>query len=304
VLKGERPIATGSWGNCRRTSLQQLIVEVWETIRAGGVVLLGEVHDNPEHHAARADILWPRLQPMLVTRDLRPAAVFEHIRVDQQGQIETFYERAAGARRPWGAPDLLRLLGWKDSGWPPADTFYPLFDAALWARMPVLPGNTVRERMRAIVRDPSAADATETARLDLAGKLPEPLLAELKTELAGAHCGVLPEQAVRPMAMAQRYTDAYLAEKLVAAADAWGGAFLLAGNGHVRSDRGVPWYVRQLSPGKKVASVLLLEVEPGAGEAASYLPRAPDGSAAADYILFTPRHPRPDPCGKMPKRRR
>ena len=45
--------------------------------------------------------------------------------------------------------------------------------------------------------------------------------------------------------------------------------------------------------------VLLLEVEEGKVDAAAYLPRAPDGTSAAGYVLFTPRHARPDPCEKM-----
>ena len=47
VHKSDGPIAIIDV-NCTRSPLQQLIVEVWQMIRAGGVVLLGEVHDNPE----------------------------------------------------------------------------------------------------------------------------------------------------------------------------------------------------------------------------------------------------------------
>ena len=70
----------------------------------------------------------------------------------------------------------------------------------------------------------------------------------LASELAGSHCGALPAYRFPTMSLAQRYTDAHLAEALVKAAEKHGGAFLLAGNGHVRTDRGVPWYLRQLAP--------------------------------------------------------
>src|SRR4029079_13404748 len=73
VLKGEAPIAIEP-GACQRSPLQQLIVEVWQVIGDGGVVLLGEVHDNPQHHLVREDILWPRWDAAAVpVRDLRPA---------------------------------------------------------------------------------------------------------------------------------------------------------------------------------------------------------------------------------------
>lgn len=298
VHKGDGPIAISD-GTCARSPLQQLIVEVWQTIRVGGVVLLGEVHDNPEHHAVRGDILWPRLEPHLDTRDLQPAALFEHIRTSQQSQIDHFYAEAAGSRRLWEANDLLRELKWDSTGWPPGEIFQPLFQAALWAKLPVLPATPVRERMRTLVRDKSQATGNETALLGLVEKMPSPLLDALAAELEGSHCGMIPASAVAPMSLAQRYIDAHMAEALAGAAAKHGGAFLLTGNGHVRTDRAVPWYVRQLAPARKVLAVVVAEVEDGKTDPASYMPRAPDGSPAADYVLFTPRHDRPDPCEKM-----
>ncbi len=298
AFKGGRPIVVVS-DACSRTPLQQMIVEIWDTIRGGGIVLLGEVHDNPEHHAVRGDILWPRLDKMVPTKGLRPAAVFEHIRTGQQAQLDSFHRNAARSRRLWRAPDLLRELDWKASGWPAAEMFYPLFDVALRAKLPIYPGNAVRERMRLLVRGQDQPNEEETTRLKLAQALPQPLLDELASELAGSHCGALPPTAVPTMSLAQRYTDAHMAEALVKAADKHGGAFLLAGNGHVRTDRGVPWYLRHLAPQRKVVAVMLLEVEEGKNEASAYLTRAPDGVVAADYVMFTPRHERPDPCEKM-----
>lgn len=298
VFKGGWPISVER-GACTRSPLQQLIVEVWDIIREGGVVLLGEVHDNPEHHAVRGDILWPRLEPALITENARPAAVFEHIRANQQQQLDAFYRDAKRGRRAWGAPALLKELRWRDTGWPQAETFYPLFAAALLAKLPIYPGNAVRERMRALVRDPLNADAAEEARLNLARAMPRPLVEALAAELAGSHCGILPAGAFEPMSLAQRYTDAHLADMLVKAADKHGGAFLLAGNGHVRVDRGVPWYVRQLAPNRKVASVTLREVEAGKTKAADYFQSGTSEGVATDYILFTPRHLRPDPCQNM-----
>ena len=299
VFKGEQPIAIGD-DTCTRSPLQQLVVEVWNTIRKGGIVLLGEVHDNPEHHAVRGDIVWPRLEPLVVTQGLRPAALFEHIRTSQQPQLDAFRSKAARSRRSWGANDLLRMLDWEASGWPSGTIFRPLFQAALSAKLPILPANTVRERMRALVRgDRSGATTDELARLEIAERMPAALLEALAAELADSHCGMVPASAFGGMSLAQRYTDAHMAGSLVGAAERHGGAFLLAGNGHVRTDRGVPWYVRQMAPGRKVLAVMLMEVEDGKVDPAVYLPRAPDGSPAADYVLFTPRHDRPDPCEKM-----
>lgn len=298
VLKGDQPITVAN-DACTRSPLQQMIVEVWDIIRGGGIVLLGEVHDNPEHHAVRGDILWPRLDKVVPTHGLRPAAVFEHIRTSQQAELDSFYRHAARSRRVWRAPDLLRALDWKNTGWPAAEIFYPLFDSALQARQPIYPGNAVRERMRLLVRGQDQPTDEETARLKLAQALPQALLDTLASELEGSHCGALPATAIPTMSLAQRYTDAHLTEALVQAAEKHGGAFLLAGNGHVRTDRGVPWYLRRLVPQRKVIAVMFLEVEQEKNDAAAYLTRAPDGTVAADYVMFTPRHERPDPCEKM-----
>lgn len=299
VFKGDRPIVVAS-DTCTRTPLQQLIVELWDVVREGGIVLLGEVHDNPEHHAVRADILWPRLDALTPTRGLRPAAVFEHIRITQQPQVDDFYRKAARSRRLWRASDLLRELKWDASGWPDAEIFQPLFDAALRGKLPIHPGNGPRDRIRPLVRgDQTGITDEEVARLRLAQAMSEPLVKALVAELEDSHCGVLPASAFGPMSLAQRYTDAYMAESLAKAAQQHGGAFLLAGNGHVRTERGVPWHLRQIAPDRKAVAVMLLEVEAGKDDPTADVPRAPDGAWAADYVLFTPAHPRPDPCEKM-----
>jgi uncharacterized iron-regulated protein len=154
--------------------------------------------------------------------------------------------------------------------------------------------------MRAVVRgDQTGISDEELALLKMAQGMPETLVQALAVELEGSHCGVMPASAFGPMSLAQRYTDAHMAESLAKAAHKHGGAFLLAGNGHVRTDRGVPWYLRQMAPARKIVAVVLLEVEAGKDDAGGYAPRTPDGHWAADYVLFTPQHPRPDPCEKM-----
>jgi len=299
VLAGERPIALAA-GACTPSPLEQLIVELWRALGQGGIVLLGEVHDNPEHHRVRKDILWPRLARTASAPERPPAAVFEHIRTDQQPALDAFRARAARSRRLLRAPDLLRALDWQSSGWPEGRIFHPLFDGALQAGMPIVPGDAPQGRVRALARgDLSGLGSEERARISAAEDLPPPLLAALAEELARSHCGALPASALPAMSLAQRYRDAHLADAALAGAERQGAAVLLAGNGHVRADRGVPWHLRRKAPGRLVRSVLLLEAEAGETEAAAYLPRDPNGRPAADYVLFTPRQHRPDPCRRL-----
>jgi uncharacterized iron-regulated protein len=60
---------------------------------------------------------------------------------------------------------------------------------------------------------------------------------------------------------------------------------LLAGNGHVRRDIGVP---RWLSSGARARAVAIGLLEEG-----------DDGHEAFDHALTTPRQPREDPCEAM-----
>ena len=96
----------------------------------------------------------------------------------------------------------------------------------------------------------AALTAEERAGLGLDTPLSAPLAEALNWELVDSHCGAMPPQAFGGMAAAQRYRDAHLADALLGAAARHGSAILIAGNGHVRSDRGVPWYIRLRTPGR------------------------------------------------------
>ena len=85
-------------------------------------------------------------------------------------------------------------------------------------------------------------------------------------------------------------------------AERHGSAILIAGNGHVRSDRGVPWHLRRRAPDARIVSVVLVEVEDGRMDPTGYLPRDPEGRPAADLAIFTPRAERGDPCESLRKK--
>lgn len=263
--------------------------------KSSGFVLLGEVHDNPAHHRLRA---WLIERAAAARHEWRPAIVFEQIRADQQPALDQF--KALADRK---ADDLFRLLEWEKSGWPPASIYKPLFEAVVAARLPIVAGSAPRERVRGLARGtPLSADERDRLRLDRA--MPQPLLDALRNELRDSHCGLIPEAALGGMAAAQRYRDAHLADAVLSAEQRHGSAILIAGNGHVRSDRGVPWHIRQRKPDARVMSVVLAEVEEGKTEPAAYLPRDPEGKPAADLLIFTPRAERDDPCEKMRKGKR
>ncbi len=263
-------------------------------------VLLGEVHDNAEHHLLRAGLLDDLTQRSPWGRGTHPPVVSEHIRADQAQGLAQFRDLLATRSVRPGVDDLFAALQWEKTGWTPAAIFKPLYAALLDARLPLRIGDPPRNSIRDIARGGlDKFDPSERARLKLDVALPATLAQALGTELEGSHCGMLPTTAVPGMSAAQRYRDAYLADALIDAEHTLGPAILLAGNGHVRTDRGVPWYLRQRVPGKTMTAVMLIEVEDGNTDLLTYVPRDPGGKPAVDVIVFTPRAIRDDPCREM-----
>ena len=76
---------------------------------------------------------------------------------------------------------------------------------------------------------------------------------------------------------------------------------LVAGNGHVRDDRAVPWYLARRAGRKTRVTVLVLEVDGTGTSVKDLAPLNPQGQPPADFIWFTPAHNRPDQCEKLRK---
>lgn len=275
-----------------------------DTLVASPFVLLGEVHDNADAHALQG---WAIYQIMSLREQQAKtppfaAVVFEHIRTDQQDALAQFAKLQGAAGQSVTTDKLFELLDWSKSGWPAQDKFQRLFQSVL-SEAAIYAANPPRQQVRAVAKgEATALSAEERARIKLDTPLETPLADALYNELKGSHCGAMPESAVPAMSVAQRYRDAAFADVMLTAAKDHGSAVLVAGNGHVRTDRAVPWYLRERAPEKNIISVMMLEVEDGKTDPAAYAPRAPDGKPAVDYVIFTPRAERPDPCEGLRQR--
>ncbi len=283
-------------------------------------VLLGEVHDNPVHHRLRAQIITKLNieRARINSQASPPAAVFEHASTDRQPQFDALTARNQTTTDPdrAGGTDevaaFFKAVDWRSRGWPNSELFVPLVKAVLKARMSLYAGDVPRQRMMRVARGSSTPESdalpdADIARLKLDKTLGKANNQAALTEIAEAHCGVLPESMLEPMAYAQRLRDATLADILIKASEKQGSAILFAGNGHVRDDRGVPWYIRTRT-GAKVVSVLVEEVRSGTpkdpsvkteGDTAPPASAPPNDTPAADYVIWTQPHERPDPCRKL-----
>ena len=120
--------------------------------------------------------------------------------------------------------------------------------------------------------------------------------AVLQREVLDAHCGQLPDSALPGMVMAQRARDAVMADVLLKRTT--GSSVAILGRGHARNDVGVPLYLAQRAPGAKVVSVGLVEVDSEQTGALDYFAANTEGSHF-DYVWFTKRAARGDPCAEL-----
>ncbi|WP_141618736.1 ChaN family lipoprotein [Myxococcus sp. AB036A] len=255
-------------------------------------VVLGERHDQPDHHQLQA---W--LVHALTEGGRKPALAFEMLDVGQQAAVD-----ASRAQAPRDAEALALAVNWAGSGWPDWALYRPVFAAGLEAGLPIVAANLPRSQVRDLVmRGPEALPPELRQRLSLDTPLPEPVEQAMRQEQDEAHCGHLPQEMLGPMVQAQRARDAHLADRL-SNADTGQGGVLITGNGHARTDRGVPAQLAARAPGKDVRSVGLLEVDPKLPEPADYAAYFGAQSLPFDYVWFTPAMPMEDPCAALLKR--
>jgi uncharacterized iron-regulated protein len=259
-----------------------------ERLAPARFVLLGERHDNADHHAFQAWIVRG-----LVAAGRRPAVAFEMLDAEQATRLAEHLARA-----PRDAAGLGDAVGWSGSGWPAWKEYQPIADAALAAGLPIVAANLPAGTARAVVRGNLGALDPELVRAHGLDRPAAPdTQAAMEAEMRDSHCGHLPESTLPAMVTAQRARDAQMAERMVAAQR--DGAVLVTGAGHARRDRGVPAYLAVRAPDAAVASVAFVEVATGRAAPADYTERFGTARLPFDFVWFTTRADEVDPCARF-----
>ena len=244
------------------------------------VVLLGEVHDNAAQHALRAAAL-----RRLLATGARPAIALEQFDREHQGDIDR-----ARRERP-ADPDYLIARAKGDPGW--NWSFYrPYVALALEYDLPIVAANLSRDDAIEVAIDGWRAvfDAATVRRLGL-DALPADLRRKQEHAMATGHCNLLPAEMLPPRANAQMARDIVMAQSIRPYFDR--GVVLLAGNGHVRRDIGVPvWLSASLRA--SAISIGLLEADDDGS--------TPDSATDFDAYVVTRPAERADPCSELAKR--
>jgi len=250
--------------------------ELLRRLGAADFVLLGEVHDNAGQHQFRGALL-----TAMASR--HPAVVFEQF-------AET------------SAPIPLPTLGQSEESWLDSNGFdrkswrwplhQPVVDAAIAHGRSLWGSGLSREALRAVVHNGDASAPAQLQPLLARTPLDSIARAGIDSELVEGHCHKLPESMIPGMRAAQVVRDASMTQALLQAS-ATGPAWLIAGDGHVRKDMGVPRLLRVAAPAKKVLSVGFLEREEN-GDLPSVSERQ-----VYDLVIVTPRAEREDPCAGL-----
>ena len=246
-------------------NLEQNLGQVAARLSKADVIILGEVHDNAEHH---------RIQAALITA-LQPAAVV--------------WEMITQAQAATLTPDLLQdsaktsaALDWEASGWTAVELYAPVFAAA--QQLPHFGALVPRAASQAALQAGVASHfGPDAARFGLDQALPAAEQAQREADQLANHCNAMPVEMLPMLVDFQRLRDASLAAAVERALQQAGGpVVVITGNGHARRDRGLSVYLARAMP--EVAVLALGQMEEGRIE------------GVFDVTLSSPAALREDPC--------
>lgn len=244
--------------------------EIVAAARSADIVILGEIHDNPTHHATQAEVV-AALQPA--------ALVFEMIPQALEAEVNTLRKEGAGREA------LAAALDWSASGWPDFAYYAAILEAAPEARV-FGAGQPKEDVQRALEAGAAVAFGADAVTYGLDQPLAPDDLAAREADMQAAHCDKLPPEMLPGMVEAQRFRDAGLADAALWARTMTGDGqvVIIAGSGHADRVRGVPAALDVADPELSVLSVGQFEAAPD------------DAAAGYDLVLLAPAPAREDPC--------
>ena len=258
---------------------------IFERAANAKYLLLGEKHDNPDHHTLQLLFV-----ENLVQRGVVASLAFEMLGLDSQVRLDSMQ-----TERLHTLEQIKAHLQWDEAGW---DWSYygPLVQAGYSANVPLLAANIDNAAMMEVYGGALPAEASNV--------LDALVMDKLHQDIDESHCGMLPASQFPAMVRVQQSRDSQMASVLLAAeenSDGQGVNVLIAGNYHVRKDLGVPNYISKrqsdLSP-DAIVTISFSEVDPESTNPADYLQQFAS-TQAYDYIWFTPAVSNEDYCASM-----
>ncbi|MET4579093.1 ChaN family lipoprotein [Ottowia thiooxydans] len=250
---------TAPWTAAQQRQLEELL--------PAGALLLGEQHDAPEHHLLERQVVeW------LAKRGSLAAVAIE---MAPRGKDT----RALPSQAP--EAEVQKALDWNNAGWP-WETYGPVVMAAVRLGVPVLGANLPAAEQRSAMSDSS-----------LEARLAADALATQQQRIRDGHCNLLPSTQILPMTRIQIARDLAMAKTLADARKSGQTVLLIAGNGHVERELGVPVHL-PADLGVKVISAQAGQPTSEEGDQARARVRT-----SADLVWPTPALPPKDYCAQF-----
>jgi uncharacterized iron-regulated protein len=283
MLFADHPLVGKIWDMKSRSFIDE--ATLLARIKAANVLLLGEIHDNPQHHELQQKLLNAR-----IASGARPAVMMEQLNAENQPALD---QALAGNNRDEVLSSVTKLI--KFSDW----QFYrPFLVLAVDNQLPVIAANISNQQLQPVIWNGFAAyDAGDLKRLAVEQVWSESREKYLVRNMGGAHCGKLKDELRAGLSRSQRLRDALMADSAMASIGR--GIVGIVGSSHARRDIGLPLYFAARAPLARIFSIGFVEVHPRKTDPTTYETESATGEAPFDVIWFTPRVDRPDPCAEL-----
>jgi len=285
MLFADHPLVGKIWDMRSRSFMDEAALSA--RINASNVLLLGETHDNSQHHDLQQRLLKARIES-----GERPALMMEQLNAENQPELDT---ALAGSNRDEVVSSVNGLIKFTD--W---QSYSPLLAIAIDNKLPVIAANIPSQRLQPVIwRGYDAYDAKELKRLAVEEVWSEGRQKYLLNHMGGAHCGQIRDDLRAGLTRGQRLRDAFMTDSAVA--NIGNGVVAIVGRDHARRDIGLPLYFAARAPSAIILSIGFVEVVPEQIAPKDYETESATGDAPYDVIWFTPRAERTNPCANFGK---
>lgn len=284
-LPTDHPLAGKLWDANSRSFIDE--ATLLTRLNSVDVLLLGEIHDNPQHHAFQEKLLQARIDA-----GARPALLMEQLDSASQPALDAALANTTRDEALSTINGLIKFSNRQD--------YTQLLSTAYDNHLPVIAANVPSQRLQPTIwRGFGALEADELKRLAIEEVWSDSHQQYMLKNMGGAHCGQLRDELRAGLTRSQRLRDALLVDSALTSVER--GIVAILGRDHARRDVGLPLYFAARAPNARVLSIGLIEAQPGANTAEAYVGESASEKPPYDVIWFSTRIDRPNPCAEMNK---
>lgn len=253
-------------------------------------VLLGENHDNPDHHLLQAKLISD-----LAIAGKKPTVVMEMLAVNSwQGQPKNWTK----------VQSLQQIASQQNLGWS-WEIYTPILEVIVQHNLNLIAGNIESKELHAkLMVKINEADEISTQELITEYRITPNAMKALEHSIVESHCGHANADMIQFMTQAQLRRDHVITTALLEQNKPEDKpVVLIAGAGHVRNDYAISAQLLNRHRILSFISIAFIEVQSDLKSPQEYLPKDDAGNLnkVFDILYFTARNTKDDPCVKFRK---